>query len=97
MSSSIRLTRLLLSLVRLHGRAASLTLQLAVLDLIDLLDRRLVDLRARREAGQTTAEYALIILGAATVALLVVAWATKTSKVGKLLDAVVDSVISKVT
>lgn len=53
--------------------------------------------RARGEAGQTTAEYALVILGAATVAVLVLAWATKTTKIGKLLDAVVDSVISRVT
>ena len=53
--------------------------------------------RRDREAGQATAEYALVLLGAAAVALLVIAWATKTNKVGKLLDAVVDSVISKVT
>ena len=94
MSSPITSVRLLLSFVLLRGMSAYLTVQLAVLA---LFDRRLAQLRAARDAGQTTAEYALIILGAATVALLVVAWATKTSKVGKLLDAVVDSVISKVT
>ncbi len=94
MSSPVLFVRLLLSLVLLRGMSAYLSVQLVVLD---LFDRRLARLRAQREAGQTTAEYALVILGAATVALLVVAWATKTSKVGKLLDAVVDSVISKVT
>lgn len=94
MSSPITSVRLLLSFVLLRGMSAYLTVQLAVLA---LFDRRLAQLRSARDAGQTTAEYALIILGAATVALLVVAWATKTSKVGKLLDAVVDSVISKVT
>ncbi len=55
--------------------------------------------RCRRrdlEAGQTTAEYALVLLGAATVALLVLAWATRTGKVGQLLNAVVDSIIAKV-
>lgn len=49
------------------------------------------------ERGQATSEYALVILGAAAVALLVLAWATKTNKIGRLLDAIIDSVISKVT
>jgi hypothetical protein len=40
------------------------------------------------EAGQATAEYALVLLGAAAIALLVVSWATKTNVVGKLLDAI---------
>lgn len=48
------------------------------------------------DRGQTTAEYALVLLGAATVALLVLAWATRTGKVGQLLNAVVDAIISKV-
>lgn len=48
------------------------------------------------EAGQATAEYALVLLGAAAVALLLMAWATKTGKVGKLFNTVVDSVIDKV-
>jgi Flp pilus assembly pilin Flp len=42
----------------------------------------------RDEAGQATAEYALVLLGAAALALLVVSWATKTNVVGRLLDAV---------
>ena len=50
----------------------------------------------RDERGQTSAEYALVLLGAAAVALLVTAWATKTGKVGKLLDAVLDAVLDKV-
>ena len=49
-----------------------------------------------REAGQTTAEYALVLLGAATVALMLVAWATRTNKIGKLLDVVFESVIDRV-
>jgi len=57
----------------------------------------LTALSKRGEDGQTTAEYALVLLGAAAVALLVVAWATKTNKVGQLLNAVVDSVIKRVT
>jgi len=37
---------------------------------------RTVDtLRLRREEGQTTAEYALVILAAAAVAVVLIAWA----------------------
>ena len=55
-------------------------------------------LRARRdERGQATAEYALVLLGVAAIALLVTAWATKTNLIGKLLDAVLNHLLSKVT
>ena len=47
-------------------------------------------------AGQTTAEYALVILAAAALALLVVAWAARTGRIEALFDRVVDSVTSKV-
>lgn len=50
----------------------------------------------RDDRGQATAEYALVILGAATMALLVVSWAAKTSKVSTLLNKVVDAVASRV-
>ena len=50
-----------------------------------------------RDAGQSTAEYALVLLGAASVALLLVAWATKTDKIGDLLDGVVDQVLEQVS
>jgi hypothetical protein len=57
----------------------------------------IVTLLSRRDdRGQATAEYALVILGAAAMALLVIAWATNTSKVSTLLDRVVDSVTSRV-
>jgi hypothetical protein len=52
--------------------------------------------RAGRERGQSTAEYALVLLGAATVAVVFLAWAGKTSRIGKLFDAVLDTVIGKV-
>ena len=48
------------------------------------------------ERGQASAEYALVLLGAAAVALLVVAWATKSDLVGKLLDAVMKAITDKV-
>jgi hypothetical protein len=52
--------------------------------------------RARGDAGQATAEYGLVIVGAAAVALLVLAWATKTDRIGKLFDLVVDNVSGRV-
>jgi hypothetical protein len=62
----------------------------------DLFLRIFVALRARidRSArGQTTAEYALVMLAAAAVAGLVLAWATKSHAVSRLFDAVIDKVI----
>jgi Flp pilus assembly pilin Flp len=50
----------------------------------------------RSERGQAAAEYALVLLGAAAVALLVTKWAGKTDRVGKLFDAVLDQVLGKV-
>ena len=52
-----------------------------------------LDRLRRDERGQASAEYALVLLGAAAVALLVVGWATKTDKVGKLLDGVLDKLL----
>lgn len=52
--------------------------------------------RRRRERGQTTAEYALVLLGAAGVALLLLGWATQSGAIGQLFDAVMDGVIGKV-
>ena len=55
--------------------------------------------RGRGDAGQATTEYALVLLAAALVALLVVAWATAgggAAKIGQLFDRIIDSVIDKV-
>ena len=52
--------------------------------------------RLRGERGQATVEYALVILGAATVALLFVAWAASTGRIGGLLDHLMDLVEQKV-
>jgi hypothetical protein len=52
--------------------------------------------RASGEAGQTTAEYGMVLLGAAGIALLLVGWATKSGAIGKLFDVVMDNVIGKV-
>lgn len=56
-----------------------------------------VGARARTdERGQASAEYALVLLGAAAIALLIVAWAAKSDLVGKLLDAVMKAITDKV-
>lgn len=52
--------------------------------------------RGRGQRGQTTAEYALVLLGAAGVALLLLGWATQSGAIGRLFDLVMDGVIGKV-
>jgi Protein of unknown function (DUF4244) len=49
--------------------------------------------RLRSAAGQTTAEYALVILAAAALATMVIAWATHSNAIGRLFDAVLDRVL----
>lgn len=51
------------------------------------------------DRGQATTEYALVLLAAALVALLVVAWATAgggAAKISRLFNRVIDSVVDKV-
>ena len=57
-----------------------------------LVGRRLV----RSERGQATAEYALVLLGAAAVAVLLMGWAAKSGAIGDLLDAVFETVTRKI-
>jgi hypothetical protein len=55
--------------------------------------------RLRGERGQATTEYALVLLAAALVGLLVVAWATAgggAERVGRLFNRVLDSAIERV-
>lgn len=62
-----------------------------------IIDRSLIRLRhLRDDSGQATAEYALVLLAAATLALLLIAWATRTGKIGALFDAVFDHVIGQI-
>jgi hypothetical protein len=52
-----------------------------------------------RDSGQATTEYALVMLGAAVIALLVITWATAgggAGKIGGLFDRVIDAVIGKI-
>lgn len=68
------------------------SLQILALTASDRIRKRLA-----ADSGQSTAEYALVLLGAAGVALLLVAWATKTDKVTRLLNSVLDRVLSQVS
>jgi hypothetical protein len=70
---------------------------LVSLQVLALSTARRLERRMRSDRGQSTAEYALVLLGAAGVALLLVAWATKTGKVTRLLDSVIDRVLSEVS
>lgn len=61
------------------------------------LPARLAELSsAREERGQASAEYALVLVGAAAVALLVYTWATRSDLVGRLLDTVLNSILNRV-
>ncbi len=46
--------------------------------------------RTHREEGQASAEYALVILAAAAVALVLIAWAKSTGKLPAFFDKVID-------
>ena len=62
-------------------------------------DRFVSSLRDDRDDGQATTEYALVLLAAALVALLVVAWATAgggSAKISRLFNKVLDTVIGRV-
>ncbi len=59
------------------------------------VDRTRLALAARGDRGQSTAEYALVLLGAAAVALLLLAWAGKTDRIGKLMNGVIDQILGK--
>ena len=50
------------------------------------------------DSGQATSEYALVMLAAALIALLAIAWATGgggAGKIGQLFDKVIDSITSR--
>ncbi len=55
--------------------------------------------RGRGDVGQATTEYALILLAAALVGLMVVAWATAgggAARISRLFNNVIDAVIDRV-
>ena len=58
--------------------------------------RRRLLVAAASARGQATAEYALVMLAAAGLAGLLLAWATSTDGVARLMNAVLDSLIGDV-
>ena len=51
----------------------------------------------RRDLGQATAEYALVLLGAAAIAMILLGWATGGgNRIGGLLDQVMNAVTGRV-
>ena len=85
----------------MHGHLILLFARLhaAVLHQLDRLEPPDPRSRLRSDRGQATTEYALVLLAAALVALLVVGWATAgggAGKIGHLFDRVIDSVIDRV-
>lgn len=54
----------------------------------------------RDDRGQTTVEYALVLLGAALIAVLLITWATAgggAGKIERLLDKVFDVITDRVS
>jgi hypothetical protein len=56
---------------------------------------RAIGVRTARlgEVGQSTAEYALVILGAVAIATLLITWATGSHAISKLFDSVIAKVL----
>ena len=48
--------------------------------------------RLMEEVGQTTAEYALVILAAAAVAVVLITWARSSGKLPAFFDDIIDQV-----
>jgi Flp pilus assembly pilin Flp len=45
-----------------------------------------------RETGQTTAEYALVILAAVAIAVVLIAWAKSSGKLPSFFDKIIDQI-----
>lgn len=46
----------------------------------------------RSQVGQTTAEYALVILAAAAIAIVLIAWARSSGKLPAFFDRIIDQI-----
>jgi Flp pilus assembly pilin Flp len=51
-----------------------------------------VRVRLSEQLGQTTAEYALVILAATAVAVVLIAWARSSGKLPSFFDNIIDQV-----
>lgn len=70
-------------------------LRIVVLLHTAVLDRSSRD-RLQGETGQTLPEYALVIVGAAALAALLLTWVSNSDMLGSLLDGVMESVIGRI-
>ena len=60
-----------------------------------LLATRRAAVRQARDRGQATAEYALVLLGAAAVAITFAAWAARSGRIAVLFDRVFDLLLDR--
>lgn len=60
---------------------------------IGLADRVRAARIAADELGQTTAEYALVILGAAAIGTLILTWATRSHAIQTLFERVIGKIL----
>lgn len=81
-------------LVRRCRTAGALLTSVRVWQLAETVRSRCIVCRCG-ERAQSTVEYALILLGAAAIALMVVAWATSSDAIGRLFDGVVGRVLQQ--
>ncbi len=59
--------------------------------LVVWMQSRLATVRSQR--GQTTAEYALVILAAAAIALVLLVWARSSGKLPEFFDSIIDRIV----
>jgi hypothetical protein len=77
----------------------TVTAQLAATERIAAHHGQATDRRLAGDRGQATTEYALVLLAAAMVALLVIAWASAgggAARISRLFNRVIDAVIDRV-
>ncbi|HEX7097163.1 MAG TPA: hypothetical protein VF183_14860 [Acidimicrobiales bacterium] len=72
--------------------SGGLLVQLLLLRVTVAVITRVRSVGARADRGQATTEYVLVLLGVAAIAIAVATWATRSGKVGELLDRVFDHV-----
>lgn len=56
---------------------------------------RLAVLRRSSQRGQTTAEYALVILAAAAIAIVLLVWARSSGKLPAFFDSIIDRIVGE--
>ena len=58
-----------------------------------LVARLIARMRRAGASGQTTTEYALVMLGAVALATLLISWATGSHAISRLFDTVISKVL----